>query len=92
MKRTLLAVLVAGGLAAGGAAKPPIDPPVQGKERTPVERDLHLPELPVAVESIPTLPPSRNPKPARLTGTAAGAVRAAVFQLGVVPLVVRPMW
>lgn len=92
MKRLLLALVLGFACAVGVSAKPPVDKPGLGKERTPVERDLHAAEPPAAPESVPTLPPGRNPRPGRTADPVFGTLRAAVFQLGVVPLMTRPVW
>jgi hypothetical protein len=81
MTRVLAAGLLALGTAAGATA---IDPPVQGKERSPLEHDLHL-TVRTTPETVPTIPINRD--------DLVSLLRAILpAQLGTVPLTSPVMW
>lgn len=89
MMRLFTAGVLAVGVAGAGVAKPPIEWPVQGKERSPIEIDLYVPERTTPPETVPTMP--------RSGGDVVSAVlvelRAIVsIQLGTVPLIRPVMW
>jgi hypothetical protein len=81
MRRLLVVGLLVVSLAGAAMA---IDPPVQGKERTPIEHDLHLSER-TTPETVPTHPTLRD--------DVVSALRAILFvQLGTVPLTPPVLW
>lgn len=87
MKRTVIPLLVSL-VGVTAFAKPPVERVVQGKERSPVERELYIPEAPPVAETVPGFP-NRSPKS---DGVWTAAFRAVFGPLGVVPLSPRIVW
>jgi hypothetical protein len=94
MSRLFVAGLLSVGMIGFGAsalAKPPVERTVQGHERTPIERDLHLPEQPVATEARSAAPGVRKNSDTDPIQELAAEVRAflaacTTVKLGTVPM------